>query len=133
MIRSAKLSKEIVVLSKNQVGMLRSIAGAFADRGINITAISAQIAGGVGLMNFVVDEHLRACDLLRKKKYSIYENSIVVLEVEDKPGVLKQITSKLAAKKIDILNVYGSAPSSYGPCTLVASTSNNQKALLALK
>ena len=42
-------------------------------------------------------------------------------------------TRKLAAKKIDILNVYASAPASYGPCTLVMVTNNNQKALVTLK
>jgi predicted regulator of amino acid metabolism with ACT domain len=44
-----------------------------------------------------------------------------------------QVTRKLAARKINILNIYGSAPSSYKMCTLVVVTDNNQKALVALK
>jgi hypothetical protein len=43
------------------------------------------------------------------------------------------LSRKLAAKKIDILNIYGSAPASYGPCMLVITTDDNQKALLTLK
>jgi hypothetical protein len=109
------------------------VAKALADRGINIVAVSAQAAGGVALMNFVVDEHLRAMDLLRKKNFPVHENSVVLVEVEDRPGVLKQITEKLAAKKIDLLNLYASTTATYGPCLLVLSSSDNQKAIVTLK
>ncbi|PIQ86523.1 MAG: hypothetical protein COV74_04350 [Candidatus Omnitrophica bacterium CG11_big_fil_rev_8_21_14_0_20_45_26] len=133
MIINVKLGKELVVMSKNKVGVLSQVASALADHGINITAISAQSAGGVGLMNFVVDDHLRASDLLRKKKFQVHDSEIILLEVQDKPGALKRLTKRLAAKKIDILNVYGSAPATYGPCTLVLSTDHNQHALVTLK
>ena len=133
MIRSVKAGREIVVTSKNKVGLLANVAKALADRGINIVAVSAQSAGGVALMNFVVDEHLRAMDLLRKKDFPVHENSVVLVEVEDRPGVLKQITEKLAAKKIDLMNLYASTTATYGPCLLVLSSSDNQKAIVALK
>ena len=87
----------------------------------------------MALINFTADDHLRACDLLRKKKFVLLENPALSLAVEDRPGVLRELTRKLAAQKIDILNIYGSAPATYGPCTLVLSTSNNQKALVTLK
>lgn len=133
MIRSVKMAKEIVVVSQNKVGTLGAVAAILADRGVNIIALSAQAAGGVALMNFVTDDNLRAKDLLRKKGYSFQENDVLMLEVEDKPGVLSRITKKLRAKKVNILNVYGSAPTSYGPCALVVSTDHNQKAFVALR
>ncbi len=133
MIRSVKLGKEFVVVSENKVGMLSKVAAILADRGIDILAISAQAAGGVALMNFVTDDALHTRDLLAKKGYKVQENSVLLVEVEDKPGVLMQVTKKLAAKKIDILNIYASAPASYGPCVLVLSTNDNQKALVTLK
>lgn len=133
MIKNAEIGKEIVVMSSNRVGVLSSVAKWLADRGINIIALSAQAAGGVALMNMVVDEHLRACDLLRKKKFPVHENNIVLLEVEDKPGVLKYLTARLAARKVDILNIYGSASSTFAPCVLVVATTDNQKAVVALK
>ena len=133
MIQSVKLGKEFVVVSPNKVGVLSNVAAMLADRGIDIVAISAQAAGGVALMNFVTDDALRTRDLLAKKGLKAQENTVLLLEIVDRPGVLMQITRKLAAKKIDILNVYASAPASYGPCTLVMVTNNNQKALVTLK
>ncbi|HNX68234.1 MAG TPA: ACT domain-containing protein [Candidatus Omnitrophota bacterium] len=133
MIHSVKAGKEFVVVSENKVGMLARVTALLADRGINILAISAQAAGGVALMNFVTDDALHTRDLLAKKGFRAQENSVLLLEVEDKPGVLMQVTKKLAAKKIDLLNIYASASASYGPCVLVLSTNNNQKALVTLK
>ncbi len=133
MIRSVKIGKEFVLVSENKVGALSKVAALLADRGIDILAISAQAAGGVALMNLVTDDPLRTRDVLAKKKMKAQENGVLLLEVEDRPGVLMRITRKLAAKKIDILNIYASAPASYGPCVLVLSTNDNQKALVALK
>jgi len=133
MIQSVKLGKEFVVVSENKVGMLSKVAAMLADRGIDITAISAQAAGGVALMNFVTDDALHTRDLLAKKGFKAQENTVLLLEIVDRPGVLMQLTRKLAAKKINILNIYGSAPASYGMCTLVIATDNNQKALVTLK
>lgn len=133
MIRSVKSGKEFVVISENKVGVLSKVATVLADRGIDILAISAQAAGGVALMNFVTDDPLHTKDLLVKKGLKVQENNVLLVEVEDKPGVLRRVTKKLAAKKIDILNIYASAPVSYGPCLLVLSTNNNPKALVTLK
>jgi len=133
MISKVKVGKEIVVIAANKPGVLSSAAKLLSDRGINVTAISAQIAGGVGLINMVVDEHVRAVDLLEKNKYMVHENPVILAEVEDRPGALKYVAGRLAANKIDILNVYGSAAETYGACLLVFSTSSNQKALVALK
>ena len=133
MIHSTTLGKELVVISENKVGALSKIATILSERGIDILAISAQAAGGVGLINLVTDDALHAKELLSKKGFRNHENEVLLLHVEDKPGVLMRITKKLAAQKISILNVYGSAPVSYGPCALVVSTDNNRKALLTLK
>ena len=133
MIQSVKAGKEIVIVSQNKVGILSQIARALAERAINVIAISAQAAGGVGLINLVVEDHLRGTDLLRKKGFPVQENPVVLVEVEDRPGVLRQFTQKLAARKIDILNIYGSASAGYGPCLIVLSTSDNQKALVTLR
>ena len=133
MIRNAKVGKEIVIMAKEKVGALSEVAKALADRGINIAAISAQTVGGMALIHLVVDEHLRACDLLRKKKIKIEENAVVILTVDDKPGALKHLTRKLASKKVNLSNLYGSTLDTFKPCVLVLSTSDNQKALIALK
>jgi len=133
MIHNVRVGKEFVLVSENKVGALSRITALLADHGIDVLAISAQAAGGVALMNLVTDDPLRTKDLFAKKGLKAQENVVLLLDVESKPGVLMQITKKLAAKKVDILNIYASAPASYGPCVLVLSTNDNQRALLILQ
>ena len=133
MVQSVKVGKEFVLVSENKVGSLSKVTAVLADRGINILAISAQAAGGVAFVNLVTDDALRTKDLFAKHEFKAQENRVLLVEVVDRPGVLMGITRKLAAKKIDILNLYASAPASYGPCLLVLSTDNDQKALVTLR
>src|SRR5947209_7749706 len=96
MIKQVKKAKEIVVVSENKVGTLAEVSRILAERGINIQALSAQAAANVALLNFVVDDHQHAVDLLRKKGLPFHENEVLIVEVEDQPGVLRNLTKKLA-------------------------------------
>lgn len=133
MIKKVKAVKEIVIISENRVGVLSAISKILADRGINIVAISAHAACGVALINLVTEDHARVKDLLDRKAIAYQENSVLLLEVEDKPGTLLSLTKKLAANKVDILNVYGSAGCACCPCSLVILTDNNRRAEVALR
>jgi len=133
MIKKIRQYKELILVVEDRVGELLRVSKALADRGINILAISAQVAGSLGVINMVVDDHLRGKDLLSKKKMSFRENSVLLIEVEDKPGVLKELARKIQAKRVSIQNIYGSALSSYEGCLLVLSTTDNAKAHLALR
>ncbi len=133
MIQNVKSGKEIIITSQNKVGLLAGVAKALSDHGINIIAISAQVAGGVALINMVTDDHGPSVEVLKKKGYQLQENPILLLELDDTPGALRKVTQKLAQSKIDLNNLYGSAEATYVPCLLVVSSSNNQKALVALK
>ncbi len=132
MIQSVKVAKEIVVVSENRVGALSRAAQILSAAKINILAISAQATGGVGLINIVVDQTSRARSLLRKKGVATYEDEVILLAVEDQPGVLVKIAQKLAKGNIDILNVYGSAGSCCS-CLLVLSVKDTAKAVALLK
>lgn len=133
MIKKVKAVKEIVIISENRVGVLSTISKVLADRGINIVAISAQAAGGVALISLVADDHVHARDLLDKKGIAYEENSALLLDIEDKPGALMRLTKRLAAAKIDILNVYGSEGCGCCPCRVVVLTDNNQRAEVVLR
>ncbi len=133
MIKKVKTVKEIVVISENRIGALSTITKVLADRGINIVAISAQTAGGIALISLVAEDHVRATDLFARKGIAYQENSALLLDVEDRPGALMRLGKKLAADKIDILNIYGSQGCGCCPCRVVLVTDNNQRAEVILR
>jgi hypothetical protein len=82
----------------------------------------------------VVEDTRRATDLLKQKGFSdLEEREEILVVLENKPGALKSVTSLLAAKDINIKQIYGTMSSEKSPVRLVMATSDNQAALVTLK
>lgn len=135
MVKSVVLGKEIVVSVVNEIGVLAELSRVLADHGVNIDAVAGYAEkDNTAKIMIVTDDGLRASDALRKAGYkSLKENEVVIVELENKPGALKQITKNLASEGIDIKQVYGTTCKSGCPARIILSTNNNQKALLAFK
>lgn len=134
MLKKAGLGKEIAVRVINKIGVLADISKILADHGINIVAAAGYAMNNEAEITLVTDDNLRAVDALKKNKYaSVKENEVVVVELEDKPGALKNITATLAAENIDIKYIYGTTCPGGCPARLVISASDNEKALVAFR
>ena len=134
MVKNAFLSKEIVVTVSNRIGILADMSKILADHGINIEAVAGYSTSNEARIMLVTDDNLRASDALIKSGYKgARENPVLVVELEDKPGALRNITTKLAAENIDIKYIYGTACSEKCPAKIVLSTGNDERALLVFK
>jgi hypothetical protein len=135
MIKSVNLGKEIVVTAPNKIGILADMSRIMADHGINIEGVAGYEAGNEAKIMLVVDDTLRAVEALQKKGYTkSKENEVIVLDLENKPGALKNVTAMLAADKINIRYTYGTSCSEKcATARLILATSENEKALVLLK
>ena len=134
MLKSAELGKEILVTVMNRIGVLADMAKILADHGINILAVTGYAVNNDANIMIVTEDNLRAVDALKKAGYKgTKENPVLILELENKAGALKNITAKLASENIDIKYLYGTTCSSACPSRVVLSTNNDEKALVAFK
>jgi hypothetical protein len=134
MIKEAKLGKEIVVTVVNKIGVLADMSRLLADHGINIEAVAGYGVDKEARIMLVAEDNVRAVEALQNGGYkSITEEEVVIVDLENKPGVLKDITAKLSAASVDIKHVYGTTCSAGCPAKIVFSTNNNEKALVAFK
>lgn len=134
MIRSVRLGKEIVVTVINKIGVLADMSKLIADHGINIEAVVGYAMGKEAVIMLVTDDNLRAMDALKKSGYnSSKEEEVVIVDLENKAGALKNITTKLASENIDIKYAYGTACSAGCPAKIVFSSNDNEKAYVTLK
>lgn len=134
MIKAVKIVKEIVVTVVNKIGVLADMSGLLANSKVNIEAVAGYAVGNDAKIMLVTDDNPRATDILKKSGYaSIAENEVVIVELENKIGALKNITAKLAAQSLDIKQIYGTVCSGGCPAKIVLSTSDNVKAVIALK
>ena len=134
MLRGANLAKVIVVTVVNKIGALADMSKILADHGINIEAVKGYADNGKASILLVTDDNLRAIDALKKEGYkSVAENEIIMLDLENKTGALKNITAKLASEAIDIKFIFGTTCPTGCPAKMILSTSDNEKALIAFK
>jgi hypothetical protein len=134
MVKSVELGKELVVTEKNRVGILADMAKKLADGGINIEGVAGYAMKDEAKIMLVAEDSLRAKEILAKGGYkSVKENEVIVVELENRPGALKGVTSKLASAKIDIKYIYGTACPAGCPARIVLSTVDNEKTLVLLK
>lgn len=134
MIKAANLGKQIVVTVVNKIGVLADMSKLVADHGINIQAVAGYAVNNEAKIMLVTDDNLRTSDALRKAGYnSLREEEVIIVDLEDKPGALKIVTSDLAKEGIDIKQLYGTTCGSKCPAKMILSTNNNEKALLVFK
>lgn len=134
MVKQVTMAKEIVVTVVNKIGILADMSSLLGDMALNIEAVAGYAAANEAKIMLVTSDNTRAVDALKKKGYkNIRENEVLLVDLENKPGALKLLTTKLAQETIDIKQVYGSVCASGCPAKLVLSTDNNQKAFVALK
>ncbi len=134
MINRVSLGEEIVITTKNKVGLMADIAAMLATRGVNIHAALGYEAGKTAKLMLVTNANLVIVSDLKKKKYrSVKETEVIMVELQDKPGALKVVTTELKKAKIDIKYLYITAPSVPGGASgMVLQTSDNEAAMVLL-
>jgi len=138
MIKSITLGEEIVITTKNKVGLLADIATMLANQGVNIEAIAGYEIGDTAKLRLITDANLGIVKELKEKKYkSVAEMEVLLIEIMNKPGALKVVTMELGKNKVDMKCLYVTSSRSSGSrgetfSKMVLSTSDNEKAMALL-
>jgi hypothetical protein len=126
----ARMAKEAIVRMSNRIGVLAQVTKDLADMGLNIEAVIATVEGGDAVIRMVTGDHQRTLDALRDQKLEVQEARVVVAEVDHRPGLLREITEKLARQHIDLSYLYATAAGA--KCLVVFSSTNNDWAVKVL-
>ncbi len=98
---------DLVIEIENSPGALARVAAAISDAGVNIAAATC-IAGGETVELHILVPHLEAArHLLAISHLAVTrEREVVVIDVEDRPGVLADLTRRIAAAGVNLDLVY---------------------------
>jgi len=133
MIKSVSIAEEIRISTRNKVGLLADIAAITANEGINIDAVLGYEAGRSAKILLITPANLAILAALRKKRYKFMkETEVVLVELINKPGALKVVTTELKNNHIDIKYVYITSCSGEGSSKMVLQTNDNEKTMSLL-
>ena len=133
MIKNVLLGEEIVISTKNKIGILAEVSRILVDNGINIDAVLGYETGKTARLLLITSANIRAMGELRRKKYKLLkETEVVLVDLENKPGAIKLVTTELKANKIDIKYIYVTSCSCGKGSKMVIQTSDNERAMSLL-
>ena len=102
------MSIDLAIDIENTPGALAQIAAAISDAGVNIAAATCIGPGDRAELHILVPHAEAAKHLLAISHSAVVtrEREVVVVDVEDRPGVLADLTRKIAKAGVDLDLVY---------------------------
>src|SRR5256885_12423827 len=101
------MAVDLVVDIENTPGALAQVAAAISDAGVNIAAATCVGAGERAELHILVPHAEAARHSLAISHLAVSrEREVVVVDVEDRPGVLPDLTRKIARAGVDLDLVY---------------------------
>ena len=98
---------DLVIDVENAPGALAQVAAAISDAGVNIAAATCIGSGEQAELHVLVPHPEAAKHLLALSHLAITrEREVVVVDVMDRPGVLADLTRKIAAAGVNLDLVY---------------------------
>jgi len=101
------MAVDLVIDVENTPGALAQVASAISDAGVNIAA-AACLGGGERAELHILVKHAEAArhSLAISHLAVTREREVVVVDVEDRPGVLADLTRRVAKAGVDLDLVY---------------------------
>jgi hypothetical protein len=98
---------DLVIDIENSPGALARVAAAISDAGVNIAAATCVGPGDRAELHILVPHAEAARHSLAISHVAVSrEREVVVVEVEDRPGVLADLTRKIARAEVNLDLVY---------------------------
>jgi hypothetical protein len=101
------MAVDLVIDIENTPGSLAQVAAAISDAGVNIAAATCVGPGDRAEVHILVKHAEAARHSLALSQLAVSrEREVVVVDVEDRPGVLADLTRKVAKAGVNIDLVY---------------------------
>ncbi len=127
-----QIATQLAVFLENKPGTFAAVCQALADAKINIFALTVSDTVDHAVVRMVVSDTAKAIHLFGEHGVLVVENEVLMIEADNKPGVLVEIASKMARAKVNIEYAYLSGSPRSKKALIVIRPSNAQKAFKAL-
>ena len=103
---SIESATQLAVFLANRPGALARVCEALAKAEINIHALATSDAVDHSVVRMVVSDPTKALMLLGEAGVLALESDVLMIETDNKPGVLAKIAERLAESEVNIEYVY---------------------------
>lgn len=127
------IEKQLSIFTENKPGRLSSLCSTLAEADINIRAMSVHDTVDHAIVRLIVDNPTKALILLEEEGVYIITQDVVVMETENKPGVIANVAKRLFRTDINIEYAYCTATKNQEFGCLVIKTKDAEQTLEILE
>lgn len=127
-----RVERQLSLILENRPGVLADVCGDLAARKIDIRGVTIANLVDHSIVRIVVSDPGKAIHLLGAAGVLVFENEVIAVETDSKPGRLATIAKRLGKAKVNIDYLYASAPHPKGRTTVYLRVSDVKKARAAL-
>ena len=128
-----EIAKQLAVFLDNRPGALARVCEAFAEKGINIHALTTSDTVDHSVVRMVVDDPQSAIWLLEENGGMVVEDEVLLIGNANKPGALAELARTLSKVGVNIEYLYCATAPKSRKGLLVLRVDDAPKALDALK
>ena len=128
-----KIVEQLALFLHNQPGTLAAVCDALAEARINIYGLSIADTTDHAVVRLVVSDTRRALLIFESHGALAIESEVLMIENENKPGMLSRIARILGEQKINIEYAYLASLPSAKKGLLIMRVSDPKKALRVLQ
>lgn len=121
----------IIVMARDEVGVIADISQALADEGINMESINAQVVGEEVTIVLTTDRTDRALYILNQAGFKAVSDDALVLRLPDEPGALAGVAGSLKEAGINIESMHILSRQA-GYAMIALKTDNRAEAMAAI-
>jgi hypothetical protein len=127
-----QIETQLALFLDNRPGMLAEVCDALSEADINIFGLSVSDTIDHSVIRMVVSDTRKALLLFEERGTLVVETEVLVVEGDNKPGTLAEISRKLAAAGINIEYCYCTTPAAANKGLMVLRVSNAKEAFALL-
>ena len=96
----------IIVMARNEVGVIADISSVLADNGLNIETISAEALGEKGVITLTTDDNDQALKTLTDAGFKTVADEALVLRLKDEPGALAKVAERFKDAGVNLQSLH---------------------------
>ena len=124
---------QLSVAMENVPGQLGRLCRVLAQADVNIRGISVNESSDFSNIRLVVSNPVAAKKALREAGLSFVAHDVLLVELEDRPGLLESIAVRLGEAGINVHYVYGTGTGGKGKATMILHVSDVDRARQTLQ
>jgi hypothetical protein len=125
--------KQISIVLDNVPGTMSHVSEILGREGVNIRAISVADTSDISTVRFVVDDPVKALNILKANGFSTKETDVLAVETPDHPGGLNAVLKPLKTANINVHYLYPHLGRVGGQAVVILGVDNLEEAQKVLQ